>query len=103
MKRLFVQLMLCALAVAVTGMAVWRVQPWANRSSARFRCGLLGRANDPYLDDSGKTFQRCTWHIGIGTRTWGETYDFKLRRVYVSMQVTHVNPRLTPREAREDE
>ena len=103
MKRLFVQLMLCALAVAVTGMAVWCVQPYANHNSDNFRCGLLGRANDPYLDGSGRTFQRCTWHIGIGTRTWGETYGFKVHRIYVSMEVKHTNLRLTPKEAREHE
>jgi hypothetical protein len=75
----------------------------SDHSSVIFRCGLLGRANDPYLDGSGRTFQRCTWHLGVGTRTWGETYGFKVRRVYVSMQVKHINPRLTAREAREDE
>jgi hypothetical protein len=103
MKRRFLESMLCALAVAVTGMAVWCVQPCANRSSVRFRCGLLGRVNNPYLDGSDRTFQRCTWHLGIGTRTWGETYGVKVRRIYVSMEVKHVNLRLTPKEAREDE
>ena len=103
MKRRFLQSMLCALAVAVTGMAVWCIQPRAKRSSIHFRCGLLGKANDPYFDGSGRTFQRCAWHLGIGTRTWGETYGFKVRRIYASMEVKHTNPRLTPREAREDE
>ena len=103
MKRLILQFMLWALAVAATGVMVWCVHLYANHGSVSFRCGLLGTTNDPYLDGSGRIFQRGTWHHGIGTRTWGETYGIKVCRIYVSMGVKHVNLRLTPREAGEDD
>lgn len=38
-----------------------------------------------------------------GTRTWGDTCGIKIHRTYLSVQVTHVNPRRTVKEAREDE
>lgn len=103
MKRLLLQIMLCALAAAFTGMAVWCVQLYAHHGSVRFRCGLLATAKEQYLDGSGRILQRCSWHLGVGTRTWGETYGFKVYRIYISMEVKHVNLRLTPREAREDD
>lgn len=103
MKRLFLLIMLYALAVAVTGMGVWCVQLYAHHGSVSFRYVLLGTGNEQYLDGSGRTFQRCAWHLGVGTRTWGETYGVKVVRACVSVEVTHLNPRLTPREAREDE
>ena len=64
---------------------------------------MLATANDELLGGSNKTFQQCSWHLGDGTRTWGETYGLKVRRLYVSMEVEHINPSITPREAREDE
>jgi hypothetical protein len=95
--------MVCALAVAITGMALCCSQLYAKHGSVAFRCGILATANDQYLDNSGRMFQECSWHLGIGTRTWGETYGLKVRRVYVTMEIKHINPRLTPSEAREDE
>lgn len=99
LKRLSLQLLACALTVAVV---VFCVSLYANHGSISFRCGMLATASEPYLDNSNRLFQQCSWHLGIGTRTWGETYGIKVRRVYVSMYVTHINPFLTPGEAGED-
>lgn len=94
--------MASALAVAVTVMVVFCVPLHANHGSISFRCGMLATPNDPYLDNSNRLFQQCSWHLGIGTRTWGETYGIKMRRVYVSMGVRHTNPSITPSEAGEN-
>ncbi len=91
-----------ALAVAVPVMVVFCVRLYANQGSISVRCGMLATANEPYLDNPNRLFQKVSWHLGIGTRTWGETYGIKVRRVYLSVQVTHTNPRLTPSEAGED-
>ena len=103
MKQLALRVLVCAVAVGLTGAAVSCLLLYANHGSVSVRCGLLATATDLYLDGSGRTFQKCSWHLGIGTRTWGETYGFKVRRVYVSLGVRHINPRLSPGEAREDE
>jgi hypothetical protein len=103
MKRLFQEPLACLLALAIAGAAVWCSLLYGNHGSLGFRCGLLAAGNDPYLDGSGKVFQKCSSHLGNGTHTWGETYGFKVRRLYVSMEIGHTNPRVTPREAREDE
>jgi hypothetical protein len=67
----------CSLAVAVTVMVVFCVPLYANHGSISFRCGTLATASEPYLDNSNRFFQRCSWHLGIGTRTWGETCGIK--------------------------
>jgi hypothetical protein len=92
-----------ALAVAIVVMAAWCVVLFGNHGPLHLWGGILAKATDQYLDGSGRAFQQCSWHLGNGTRTWGETYGFKVGRFYVSMSVNHVNPRLTPTEAREDE
>jgi hypothetical protein len=66
-----------------------------------FHCGLLPTANDSFLDGSGEAVQKCTWHLGNGRRTWGETYGVKIKRAYVTLQVMHRNPDVSESEARE--
>ena len=74
-----------------------------NHPSVGFRCGLLATASDPYLDGSRRLLQKRTWHLGNGTRTWGETYGMKYNRLYLSLELSHTNPRLTANEAREND
>jgi hypothetical protein len=100
-KRLLLQLGISALAVAVAVVLAWGVRVYANHGSVSFRCGMLATANEQYLDDSNALFQRCSWHLGKGTRTWGETYGIKVWRVYVSLGVQHIDPSITPSEAEE--
>jgi hypothetical protein len=102
-KRLFLKVMACALTVAVTGVVVLCGLLYVKHGSIAFRCGMLATAHDPYLDGSGRMIQECSWHLGNGTRTWGETYGFKVRRAYLSVEVKHLNPHLTRKEAKEDE
>jgi hypothetical protein len=96
------------LTVLIAGMGVGFFALWDRPgcvSHVSFHCGLLTPANDPFgqfLDGSGRVFQQGSWHKGNATRTWGETYGIKLRRFCLTMQVTHINPRVTPVEARED-
>ena len=47
---------------------------------------LLAAVSDPYLDGSGKVFQKCSWHLGNRTHAWGETYGFKTRRLFAAHQ-----------------
>jgi hypothetical protein len=70
-------------------------------TSFGFHCGLLPTANDLFLDGSGEALQKCSWHLGNGRRTWGETYGVKVKRAYVSLQVMHRNPDVSESEARE--
>jgi len=65
-------------------------------------CGLLPASNDQFLDNSGHFFQRCSWHLGDGTRTSGETFGIKIRRAYVTLQITNPIGSKTPAEAREE-
>lgn len=74
----------------------------SNHCSLAFRCGLLPR-NDSYLDGTGRVFQKCTWHLGNATRTWGETYGIKVFRLYFSLGVKHTNPQVTLKDAHEDD
>ena len=101
MKRLLLQLMVCALAVSVAVILGWGVWLYTNHGSVSFRCGMLATANEQYLDGSNGLFQQCRWHLGKGTRTWGETYGLKGWRFFVSMEVQHTDPSITPREAEE--
>ena len=82
----------CLLALAIAAVAVWCSLLYINHGSFGFRCGLLDAANEPYLDGSGKAFQKGSWHLGNGTHIRGETYGFKVHRLYVSMEVGHTNP-----------
>ncbi len=84
-------------------MVLWLLVLRDGHGSVSFHCGLLSTASDPYLDGSGHVFQRATWHLGNGTRTWGETHGVKIQRCYLSVQVTHLNPHFTATEAREDQ
>jgi hypothetical protein len=70
--------------------------------SIGFYPGLLPSAQSEYLTSSKSGFQRCTWHMGIGTRTWGTTYGVKFFRAYFSVGVTHTNPEVSPHDAGED-
>ena len=90
------------LAVALAGAMVSLIALHTGRGSLSVWWGILPTANDPYLDNSGRTFQTVSWHFGDGTKTWGETYGVKVFRACVSVQVTHTNPRLTPSEVGED-
>lgn len=92
-----------ALAVAVAVMGACCVVLFGNDGPLHLWEGILAHASDQYLDGSGRAFQKGSWHLGNGTRTWGETYGFKVGRFYMSMSVKHVNTTVTPTEAREDE
>jgi len=91
----------CSLAVALSWSLIWCSLLYHNHGCLGFRCGLLATASDPYLDGFRKPYQKCSWHLGNGTRTWGETYGLEFYRLYISMEVRHTNPRITPDEARE--
>src|ERR1051325_2392543 len=71
------------------------------QTSLGFNCGLLPTANDSFVDGSCEALQKCSWHLGNGRRTWGETYGVKVKRAYVSLQVMHRNPDVSESEARE--
>ena len=73
----------------------------ATYTSLGLNCGLLPTENDSFLDGSGEALQKCSWHLGNGRRTWGETYGVKVKRAYVSLQVMHRNPDVSESEARE--
>jgi hypothetical protein len=91
-----------ALAVAVAVIAmVCCVPDSANHASISFGCGILATANDLYLDGSHNCFQQGSYHLGKGTRTWGEVYGIKVWRVYLSLGVKHTDPSVTPEEAEE--
>ncbi len=84
-KRASTIALVCLLASALSGALIWCALLYHHHGSLGFRCGLLPTASDPYLDGSRKLFQKCSWHLGSGTRTWGETYGVKLSRLYLSM------------------
>jgi len=102
-KRTRAVILACLLAVAMSGTLIWCGVLYHDHGCLGFRGGLLATYSDPYLDGSGKPFQRCSWHLGNGTRTWGETYGVKLGRLFLSMEVRHTNPRIIPDEAGESE
>jgi hypothetical protein len=95
MKRISLQLMACALAAVVATVAGWCLLLYANHGSIRFRCGLLPTANDSYLHWSGQT----GGHLGDGTHVWWDTYGVNVNRVYLTLHVTHVDPKRTAEEA----
>jgi hypothetical protein len=101
MKRLSLQLMACALALAVAGLLGWGLLPHANHGSIDFRWGMLATGNGQDPDGSNRWFRQDSYHLGKGTRTRGEVYRIKVGRVYVSMGVEHINPNVTPSEAEE--
>lgn len=103
MKHVTIIGMRCLLAVALSWALISCSVLYRSHGSLGIRCGLLATASDPYLDGYRKLFQECSWHIGNATRTWGETYGLKLRRLYVSLEVRHCNPLITPDEAGEKE
>jgi hypothetical protein len=102
MKRRLLHILAATLGVLVTAVAVWVGVLYANHGSLSFHRGSLA-ANDQFLDGSGDMFQRCSWHLGNATRTWGETYGVNIFRGYVTVQVTHRNPQVTPQQASEDQ
>jgi hypothetical protein len=73
------------------------------RVSFSVHAGLLPTANDPFLDGSNRSLQTATWHLGNGTRTWGETVGLKLRRAYLTVQIKHTNPTVSVIDAHDDE
>lgn len=85
------------LAILVAALAMHR-----NQVSLQVHCGLLSKGDLFFLDGSGHTFQKCTWHTGNGRRTWGETFGLKVKRAYASAQVTHTNPAVSKPEADEE-
>jgi hypothetical protein len=103
MKRITMMGMGCLLAVAVSWTLILCSALYHSHGSLSIRCGLLATASDSYLDDSRKVFQKCSWHIGNATRTWGETYGLRLRRLYLSLEVSHTNPLFTPDATSENE
>jgi hypothetical protein len=70
-------------------------------TSFGFNCSMLPTGNDSFLDGSGEALQKCTWHLGNGRRTCGETYGVKVKRAYVRLQVKHTNPDVSESETRE--
>ena len=102
MKRRLLHILAATLGVLVTAVAVWVGVLYANYGSLSFHRGTLA-AHDQFLDGSGDVFQRCTWHLGNGTRTWGETYGVRIFGGYVTVEVKHVNPQVTPPQAGEDQ
>jgi hypothetical protein len=102
MKRLSLTPISCSV-LAVVGITAWCVLFLGNHGPLSLWCGRLSSANDPYLDGSGDVFQKGNWHFCNATRTWGETYGVKLNRFYLSLSVKHINPLVSPKEAREDD
>ena len=103
MKRPATVIIASLIPLALSGALVWCALLYHSHGSLRFRGGLLASTSDPYLDGSRKLFQKCSWHLGHGTRTWGNTYGVKVNRLYLSMEVRHTNPRISADEAREKE
>jgi len=89
------------LALALLVLLILGVALYANHGSIGFWCGMSATASDEYLDGSNRMFQQGGWHLGNGTRTWGETYGLKVGRFYLTMGVTHTNPSITADEANE--
>ncbi len=102
-KRLSARILVWLPPLALSGALIWCAVLYHNHGSLGFRCGLLASVSDPYLDGSRKPFQTCSWHLGNGTRTWGNTYGLKVHRLYFSLEIRHTNPHITPDEARENE
>jgi len=92
--------MAVALAVTVTLMLCC-VPLAASQGSISFQFGMLATPTAPYLDGSNRWFQQGRWHLGKGTRTWGETYGIKVWRIYASVGVQHTDASITPSEAEE--
>jgi hypothetical protein len=84
----------------VIAAATWCFGLYAGDGSLSIWTGKFA-PGDPY--GSGKIFQEVSWHLGIGTRTWGETYTLRVRHHYVSLQVKHRNRLITPAEAKEED
>ena len=102
MKRLSLGPVTFALAMAIAVMGACFVVLFGNDSPLHLWGGLLAKTSDQYLDGSGRAFQKASWHLGNGTRTWGETYGVKVGHFYMSLSVKHVNPSLTPKQAGEE-
>ncbi len=73
MNRRVLNIAVSGLVMLLAGWVLWLLVVRDSRSSVSFRCGVLSKANDPYLDGSGHVLQRVSWHLGNATRTWGET------------------------------
>jgi hypothetical protein len=91
-----------SLLAAVAGVTVWAAWLYADHGSLLVRCGTVPPGKT-VINDSQGMFQEISWHFGNGLRTWGRTYAVQVGEAYVSLQVTHVNSKVTPEEAREDE
>ena len=85
------------------GVLAWSARLRCENSSLHLHWGMLPNAKSPFLDGSNGWFQRCSWHLGNGTRTWGETFGVKIRRAYLDVEVVHLNPIIGPAEAREED
>ena len=102
-KGVLLRIMAGVLALALIAAVTWGVDLYANHGSLRLNWGVLPTVRAEFLNGSGQVFQQASWHLGNATRTWGDTYGVKIHRWYVSVQVTHLNPRITPDEAREND
>jgi hypothetical protein len=102
-KTAWLRTMAGALALGLLLMGLPVVVLYAHHGSLSLNCGLLPTTKDLFLDGSGKTVQTASWHLGDGTRTWGETYGIKINRAFVTLQISHLNPLRSPKAARENE
>lgn len=102
LKRILARLRAGVLLLLFMGMTLWTVILYTNHGSLHLGCGILS-PGQTFLDGSRSLLQRISWHMGNGLRTWGTTYGITFARVYVTIQITHVDLHWTPTEAREDE
>jgi hypothetical protein len=100
-KRAALIILASVVTMALLAALTWCGMLYHNHGSLGVRCGLLATSGDQFLDGSRRVFQKCSWHLGDGTRTWGETYGVKVSRLYLTVEVKHTNPRVTPAEAKE--
>jgi hypothetical protein len=95
--------MVFASALAAAGMLAWSARLYCQKGSLHLYWGMLPNAKSSFLDGSNGLFQHCSWHLGNGTRTWGETYGIRFRRPYLNVEVKHLNPNIHPAEARDED
>ncbi len=74
--------------------------PWFRNNSLGFRSGWLA-PGDSYLDNSGRIFQKGSYHLGNGLRTTGRTFGVKLGHWYLTLWLTRVNSTVSQIEAKE--
>jgi hypothetical protein len=100
-EAVHLKILIIFIGLTVAAMALFLGAVYPKYGSICLRCGILPNSKDDYLDGSRRLFQRCGWHLGDGTYMWGTTYGIKVDRAYLSMQVTHIDPRRTAEEAKD--